>query len=149
MAQFGGVNYEGLYFIINVPAGWTPFLPLPDPGPQDVWFDDLDRFKAALEGPRCYRPLRRPSPSTLSGARSIGADGRVRLAGGVTLEGRFFVTPLPDCWRETDPLPPAGPDDVWFDRQDAFEAMLNGRWNRLRVRREPFPCARSSARPAG
>lgn len=170
MAYIGGVNYEGKYFIVRVPADWTPSLPLPDPGPDDLWFDSIDTVKARLEGPRLHRPVRRPWPGTDSswlhrtrqaalGGRSLNGSAPVifatvpgaladapaiRLAGGVTFEGRYFITPLPESWIETDPLPDAGPGDRWFDRQQEFVAALNGPWSRTRVRRQPFCVVRSS-----
>jgi hypothetical protein len=209
MTHIGGLNYEGLYFIVPVPDGWTTYLPWPNPGPNDLWFHRLDTFTATLRGRRCYRPIRRSGwrlaeeltighdasahhmaltsePLILSEIPSSwhakprlriraaveesavptaapvvfaivsredfrrrrtdrltwpshGNDSTMRLAGGVTYENRYFITPLPESWRETDPLPAASAEDVWFDRQDEFVAALNGPWNRLRVRRRALP----------
>jgi hypothetical protein len=188
MAYIGGLNYEGQYFIVPVPADWTPYLPLPAASADDLWFDGIDNFKAKLAGPRCHRPIRRPCPNEarpavstaratnggsgaliLSAADSWHLTNRKRLAafarkslnavapvifatapgvvpgapmirraGGVTFEGRYFITPLPESWLTTDPLPPAGPDDRWFDHECEFVAALNGPWSRTRVRRQPF-----------
>jgi hypothetical protein len=77
--RIGGQNFEGRYFIITVPDGWTENDPLPPPTPEDRWFDRLTDFKAELDCPWIRRPLRhveyrepraaRPSPPQ---ARAVG-----------------------------------------------------------------------------
>lgn len=56
--QIGGQNLEGRYFIIAVPEHWVDGDPLPEPCADDRWFDRLDDFKAALDGPWIRRPMR-------------------------------------------------------------------------------------------
>jgi hypothetical protein len=57
--EIGGVNYEGLYFIVPVSDGWAPPLPLPPESPADRWFEHITTFKAALKGPWIRSPIRR------------------------------------------------------------------------------------------
>ena len=57
--------------------------------------------------------------------------------GGQNFEGRYFIVTVPDTWKDTDPLPDPGTDDLWFDKQSEFEHALNGPWVRSRVRRQP------------
>ena len=55
----GGFSLEGRYFIVQVPEGWTEMDPLPEASPDDLWFDRVSDFKAALHGPWIRRPVRR------------------------------------------------------------------------------------------
>jgi len=56
--RIGGQNLEGRFFIIAVPANWTENDPLPQPSADDLWFDRLTDFKAALDCPWIRRPMR-------------------------------------------------------------------------------------------
>jgi len=56
--RIGGQNLEGRFFIITVPDDWTENDPLPEPRPEDQWFDRLTDFKSALDCPWIHRPLR-------------------------------------------------------------------------------------------
>ncbi len=58
LRRIGGQNLEGRFFIIAVPDEWTETDPLPLPAPDDMWFDRLTDFKAALDCPWIRRPLR-------------------------------------------------------------------------------------------
>jgi len=60
--RIGGQNFEGRFFIVTVPDTWTPADPLPDPGPNDLWFDKQSEFEEALNGPwKRNRTRRQPS----------------------------------------------------------------------------------------
>jgi hypothetical protein len=59
-----------------------------------------------------------------------------RQVGGRTFEGQYFIVNVPEDWNEMTPLPPPGPDDMWFDNETDFKAALNGPWIRKFVRRE-------------
>jgi hypothetical protein len=56
--RIGGQNFEGRFFIIAVPDNWVEGQALPEPSPEDRWFDTLDAFKAALDCPWIRRPVR-------------------------------------------------------------------------------------------
>jgi hypothetical protein len=62
----GGMNYEGSYFIVQVPETWTNGDPLPPPSPDDRWFDKLQDFTATLRAPWSRKPVHRRAwtPST-------------------------------------------------------------------------------------
>jgi hypothetical protein len=94
MACIGGINYEGQYFIVPVPAGWTPYLPLPANGPDDLWFDGIDNFKAKLAGPRFHRPVRRQCPHKARSVQSA-ANERERASAALILSGA-------DSWLSTN-----------------------------------------------
>lgn len=49
--RVGGISYEGTYFIVHVPDDWQVGDPLPDPSPDDLWFDTRAAFELALAGP--------------------------------------------------------------------------------------------------
>jgi hypothetical protein len=57
--RIGRITYEGRFVIVQVPAEWKPFDPLPDPSASDVWFDRLGDFEAALGGPWQREPINR------------------------------------------------------------------------------------------
>jgi hypothetical protein len=57
--HIGGFSLEGRYFIVQVPEGWKETDSLPDPSPEDLWFDRVSEFKAALHGPWIRKPVRR------------------------------------------------------------------------------------------
>ena len=57
--HIGGFSLEGRYFIVHVPEGWKETDSLPDPSPEDLWFDRVSEFKAALHGPWIRKPVRR------------------------------------------------------------------------------------------
>lgn len=56
--RIGGQNLEGKYFITTVPDGWTQNDSFPEPSADDLWFDRLTDFKAALDCPWIRRPVR-------------------------------------------------------------------------------------------
>jgi hypothetical protein len=57
--RVGHVTYEQRFVIIQVPAAGRVSDPLPKPSPEDVWFDKLATFEAALGGPWDHRPINR------------------------------------------------------------------------------------------
>ena len=57
--QVGGQNFEGRYFIVVVPETWKDADPLPDPSPDDRWFDKQSDFEEALNGPWSRNRVRR------------------------------------------------------------------------------------------
>ena len=68
-----------------------------------------------------------------------------RHIGGFTVEGRYFIVEVPDGWTETQPLPEAGPRDLWFDRVTDFKKALNGPWIRKPVWRVAWTDTNASA----
>lgn len=58
--------------------------------------------------------------------------------GRMTYEGRYVIITAPDGWREGDPLPPADPTDKWFDKLPEFLAALDGPWDRVPIKRQPW-----------
>jgi hypothetical protein len=61
-----------------------------------------------------------------------------KRVGGITYEGRYFITLVPDEWTLGKPLPAPTPDDRWFDRLTDFVAALDGPWSREPVNRQPW-----------
>ena len=61
-----------------------------------------------------------------------------RRVGGMTYEGKYFIVLVPDDWRASDPLPDPHQNDLWFDKRAAFEAALQGPWDRKRFNRQPW-----------
>jgi hypothetical protein len=59
LRRVGGVNYEGRFFIVEVPENWQVGDPLPDPSPKDQWFDRLPEFVQALGAPYNHTPVNR------------------------------------------------------------------------------------------
>jgi len=57
--RVGGQNFEGRFFIVLVPDTWKETDPLPDPGPEDQWFDKQSEFEQALNGPWARNRTRR------------------------------------------------------------------------------------------
>ncbi len=74
--RIGAQSFEGQYFIVTVPDGWTEGDPLPPPAQDDRWFDRLTDFKAALDCPWVRRPMRHAkwtAPAERVGATPKGA----------------------------------------------------------------------------
>jgi hypothetical protein len=61
-----------------------------------------------------------------------------KRVGGITYEGRYFITSVPDEWTAGQPLPDPAPDDLWFDRLADFVAAMAGPWSHERVNRQPW-----------
>jgi hypothetical protein len=57
--RVGGLNYEGRYFIVRVADDWKMSDPLPPPSQDDLWFDRLPDFVAALGGPWNHQRINR------------------------------------------------------------------------------------------
>ena len=55
----GGQNFEGRFFIVVVPDTWKESDPLPDPSPDDRWFDKQSEFEDALKAPWIRSRIRR------------------------------------------------------------------------------------------
>jgi hypothetical protein len=70
-----------------------------------------------------------------------------RRVGGLNYEGRNFIVKVSDEWRISDPLPPPGPEDLWFDRLADFTAELQGPWNRKPVNRHAWVDGVATAPP--
>jgi hypothetical protein len=61
--RIGRVTYERQYVILQVPDEWKTTDPLPEPSPDDQWFDSLSEFEATLNGPYDRRAINRRPPT--------------------------------------------------------------------------------------
>jgi hypothetical protein len=71
----------------------------------------------------------------------------------MTYEGRYVIIAVPEGWREGDPVPPASPSDLWFDKLPDFLAALKGPWDHQPIKRLPWghadvPLAQQPVRPS-
>jgi hypothetical protein len=72
--------------------------------------------------------------------------------GRVTYECRYVIIQVPDEWTTHDPVPPASPDDQWFDHAADFIRALGAPYDHKPINRrpivEPAPSAEAVAMTA-
>jgi hypothetical protein len=74
-------------------------------------------------------------------------SSRKRIAR-ITHERRYVIIKLPLNWEAGDPLPPAGPEDQWFESFLPFIAVWRGPYEQEPIERQPWPANSDNPPPA-